>query len=173
MTRVPLTGSAYAGKSIISSGQETINLYAEVNNADPESPVPVTWYPTAGTDLYATPNPANLNKVRGEYRTSIGTAYCVIGNAVYEVTIIGTLILLGNIANLPSQVYFSDNGRGLTISQRELMGIESLRTDGHGKGTRILYDLGREAGGIVQWFPCAMGALVKVIFQKVWPSINN
>ena len=115
MTRIPLTGSSYAGKSIIASGQETINLYAEVNNADPESPVPVTWYPTAGTDLYATPNPANLNKVRGEYRTSIGTAYCVIGPTVYSVTVIGTLISLGNIANLPSQVYFADNGLALVI----------------------------------------------------------
>ena len=108
--RLALTGSSYAGKSIIASGQETVNLYAEVNNADPESPVPVTYYPTAGTDLYATPVPANLNTVRGEYRTSIGTAYCVIGNTVYSVTTVGTLISLGNIANLPSQVYFSDNG---------------------------------------------------------------
>lgn len=110
MPRISLTGSSYAGKSIIASGQETVNLYAEVNNADPESPVPVTYYPTAGTDLYATPNPPNLNKVRGEYRTSIGTAYCVIGPTVYVVTAIGTLIIIGNVANLPSQVYFSDNG---------------------------------------------------------------
>jgi hypothetical protein len=108
--RVPLTGSSYAGKSIIASGQETVNLYAEVNNADPESPVPVTYYPTAGTYLYATSAPANLSAVRGEYRTSIGTAYCVIGNIVYSVSTAGTLSSLGNIANLPSQVYFSDNG---------------------------------------------------------------
>ena len=115
MPRIALTGSSYAGKSIIASGQETVNLYAEVNNADPESPVPVTYYPTAGTDLYAAPVPANLNTVRGEYRTSIGTAYCVIGNTVYSVTVIGTLISLGNIANLPSQVYFADNGLALVI----------------------------------------------------------
>ncbi len=110
MPRVNLVGSGYAGKSIIASGQETVNLYGEVNSADPESPAPVTYYPTPGTDLYATPIPANLNKVRAEYRTSRGTAYCVIGSTVYIVTAIGTLIVVGTIANLPSQIYFSDNG---------------------------------------------------------------
>ena len=115
MPRIPLTGSSYAGKSIIASGQETVNLYAEANSADPESPVPVTYYPTAGTDLYATPVPANSNTVRGEYRTSIGTAYCVIGNTVYSITVTRVLIVIGTIANLPSQVYFSDNGLAMVL----------------------------------------------------------
>src|SRR6201996_8731363 len=110
MGRIQLIGSAYSGKSIIASGQETVNLYGEVNASDPESPVPVSYYPTAGTDLYAQPNPLNFNKVRGEYRTSIGTAYAVIGQTVYVISDTNTLIELGTIANRPSQIYFSDNG---------------------------------------------------------------
>lgn len=110
MSRVELIGSAYSGKSIIASGQETVNLYGEVNAAsDPNAPTPVSYYPTAGTDLYAQPNPLNFNKVRGMYRTSIDTAYTVIGQTLYVIQN-GIVIELGAIANKPSQVYFSDNG---------------------------------------------------------------
>ncbi len=110
MTRVAVAGSAYSGKSIISSGQETINLYGEVNAADAgEAPVPVTYYPTPGTTLYAQAVPPFIKKARAAYRSSIGTAYYVIGQNVYVVQA-GALILIGAIADLPSQVIFSDNG---------------------------------------------------------------
>lgn len=110
MTRVQVLGSAYSGKSIIASGQETVNLYGEVNVADSEEPTPVTYYPTPGSSLYAQNNPIFEAKVRGAYRTSIGTAYVVIGPRVYVVTVANTLIFIGTIADRPSQIYFSDNG---------------------------------------------------------------
>lgn len=114
MARLPLIGASYAGQSVIASGQECVNLYAEVNaNIDPQAPVPVTYYQTPGSELFV-----NLNvnaKVRGEYRTSIGTAYAVVGPSVFYIaydyiTQQTTAIHIGNIADTPTQVYFKDNG---------------------------------------------------------------
>lgn len=109
MARIPLISAAYAGKSVISSGQECVNLYAEiVGKFDPQAPVPITYYPTPGTILKAqTPNNA---PIRGCYRTSAGTAYIVSGINVYYVAPDYSLILVGNIADKPTQVYFKDNG---------------------------------------------------------------
>ena len=107
--RIPLVSAAYAGQSVISSGQECVNLYAEaVPNIDPQAPTPVTYYQTPGTILFA--DPAIATKVRGEYRTSIDTAYYVTGGNVYYLASDGTSILVGNILDTPTQVYFKDNG---------------------------------------------------------------
>ena len=112
--RLPLISASYAGQSVIASGQECVNLYAEVNaNVDPQAPVPITYYQTPGTDLFVD---LGVNaKVRGEYRTSIGTAYAVAGPNVFyiaydPITQQSTAILIGSIADAPSQVYFKDNG---------------------------------------------------------------
>lgn len=109
MARIPLISAAYAGKSVISSGQECVNLYAEVvGKFDPQAPVPITYYPTPGTVLKAqAPNNA---PIRGCYRTSLGTAYIVSGTDVYYVAPDYTLIKVGSIADKPTQVYFKDNG---------------------------------------------------------------
>lgn len=106
--RVELISSAYEGRSIIASGQECVNLYAEINAADPQAPARVTYYPTPGTELYAAPlNPDNS---RGCYRTSVGTAFYVVGSTVYFLNSSGVLITLGTIADRESQIYFADNG---------------------------------------------------------------
>lgn len=108
MSRVELISSAYDGKSIIASGQECVNLYAEINQKDPQAPAQVTYYPTPGTVLYADPNFAK--SARASYRTSLGTAFYIVGQNVYFLNAGGVLILLGTIADRQSQVYFSDNG---------------------------------------------------------------
>jgi hypothetical protein len=109
--RVELISSAYDGKSIIASGQECVNLYAEINEKDPQAPAKVTYYPTPGTILYVDPDFART--ARGCYNTSIGTAYYVVGPNVYYVLSDQTVVLIGNIADRLSQVYMVDNG--LTI----------------------------------------------------------
>lgn len=108
MARLPLISAAYAGQSVISSGQECVNLYAETTvKIDPQAPVPVTYYQTPGTSLFANPN---INsKVRGCYRTSIGTCYFVVSQSVFYMAVDGTLILIGFVADSPSQIYFKDN----------------------------------------------------------------
>lgn len=109
MPRLPLVSAPYAGQSLIASGQERVNLYAEVNaDKDPQAPVPITEYQTPGTTLFSK---SNVNtKVRGEYRTSIDTAYYVVGPSLFYLASNGTSINIGFIADLPSQVYFKDNG---------------------------------------------------------------
>jgi hypothetical protein len=114
MGRIPLASASYAGQSVIASGQECVNLYAESNaNIDPQSPVPITYYQTPGSVLFVNPN-VNA-KVRGEYRTSVDTAYFVVGPSVFylsydAITQTPTAIQIGSIADTPSQVYFKDNG---------------------------------------------------------------
>lgn len=106
--RVELISSPYDGKSIISSGQECVNLYAEINDKDPQAPSKTTYYLTPGTTLYA--DPLFLKTARGSYRTSLGTAFYVVGQNVYFLTSSQTLIFLGAIADRQSQIIFSDNG---------------------------------------------------------------
>lgn len=108
--RIPLVSVPYAGQSVISSGQECVNLYAEsVANIDPQAPTPVTYYPTPGTKLFGR-NSEYIYPSRGMYRTSRGTAYFVVEQQVYSVGLDGTLTIIGIIANRPSRVYMKDNG---------------------------------------------------------------
>ena len=108
--RVELLSSAYSGKSIIASGQECVNLYAEFNaNTDPQAPAKVTYYPTPGSQVYAQ-NTEYIFPSRGAYRTSLGTAYHVVGQNVYSVGNDGTEVVIGIIANRPSIVKMKDNG---------------------------------------------------------------
>lgn len=109
MSRLPLLSASYAGQSVISSGQECVNLYAEINaNVDPQAPVPITYYQTPGSELFVN---SNVNaKVRGSYRTSIDTAYFVVGPSVFYLANDGTKIQIGSIADAPTQVYLKDNG---------------------------------------------------------------
>ena len=106
--RIELISAAYSGRSIIASGQECVNLFAEINQQDPQAPAQVTYYPTPGTVLYVDPNFART--VRGTYRTSIGTAYAVIGPNLYFVLNNQTVVFIGNVADRLSQVYMVDNG---------------------------------------------------------------
>lgn len=106
--RVELLGQPYLGKSVIASGQEAVNLYAESNAGDPNAPVRVTYYLTPGWSVYADPELAL--PVRATYRTSIGTAYVVIGSSLYFLTSVQALIFIGFVADRPSQVMMADNG---------------------------------------------------------------
>lgn len=108
MSRLPLIGQPYSGKSGIASAQRCVNLYGESNKSDPQAASPFTWYPTAGTTLFGTP--ANAGKARCTYRTSIGTAYEVVQSTVYFVSANGNLNFVGSIPDKPSQCIMADNG---------------------------------------------------------------
>lgn len=108
--RIPLVSVPYAGQSVISSGQECVNLYAEsVAKIDPQAPTPITYYPTPGTKLYGK-NSEYIFPSRGMYRTSRDTAYFVVGQQVYFVGTDGSLTVIGIIADRPNRVYMKDNG---------------------------------------------------------------
>ena len=106
--RIELISTPYDGKSVISSGQECVNLYAEINDKDPQAPAKVTYYPMPGSVLYS--DPLFERNARGSYRTSIGTAYYVVGPNVYFLNSSGVLIFIGAIADIASQIIFADNG---------------------------------------------------------------
>jgi hypothetical protein len=106
--RVELISTPYDGKSVIASGQECVNLYAEINDKDPQAPAKVTYYPMPGSVLYSDPN--FERNARGSYRTSIGTGYYVVGPNVYFLNSSGILIFIGAIADRTSQIIFADNG---------------------------------------------------------------
>jgi hypothetical protein len=95
-------------KALLLLGQEAVNLYAERNAGDPQAPVKVTWYPTPGSAVWA--NPLLASPVRATYRTSIGTAYVVVGTNLYFLTEVQSLVFIGFIADRPSQVIMADNG---------------------------------------------------------------
>ena len=130
MTRVPLDSLPYSGKSVIASGQECVNLYCEVN-LDPEAPSKTTYYPTAGTLLYA--NPLFRKPSRGAYRTSIGTAYYVVGSNLYFVNNAGILSQIATIADRPSQIRFSDNGIVCVLVDGQNGYVVDLITNAFGK----------------------------------------
>jgi len=106
--RIELISAAYSGRSIIASGQECVNLFAEINQQDPQAPAQVTYYPTPGTVVHA--NPTVPDNSRGNYRTSLGTAYYVVGPRVYFLTNNNVLVFIGAIADRESQIKFADNG---------------------------------------------------------------
>lgn len=106
-----LLGQPYAGKAGIASAQQAINLFAEVN--DKTAPVPITYYQFPGTELYA--SPLNPGISRCNYRTSIGTAYTVVGPTVYLQQNNGVLVFVGSIPDRASQVYMGDNGLAVVI----------------------------------------------------------
>lgn len=107
LQRVPLLGSAYKARSLIASAQREVNLYPETNT-DPQAPVPVTHYQTPGSVLFA--QAATSAKVRCTYRTSIGTAYVIVGPTVYFLATNRAMVPVGTIADRPSQVIMADNG---------------------------------------------------------------
>ena len=121
MPAVNLLGQPYAGKSIIASGQKCINLYPEDNQppnqlnilAGGNSPVPITYYQFPGNELFGTPLNQGIN--RCFYRTSIGTAYSVVGPTVYLVQSNGNMLFVGSIPDRASQVYMADNGLAVVL----------------------------------------------------------
>lgn len=131
MSRIKLESAPYSGRSIISSGQEAINVYAE-RVSDSQAPVSVTWYPTPGSTLYVDSNFAR--NVRCVYRTTLGTgAYVVIGPNVYFLDSAQHLSLIGVIGDLPSQVYIIDNGLAAVLVDGSINGYAiNLTTNAFG-----------------------------------------
>lgn len=109
--RIQLLGNPYQARSLIASAQRCVNLFPEANAKD--SPVGITHYPTPGTVLYSDPQLERM--VRCTYRTSIGTAYVVIGPNVYFLDSNQTLSVVGFIADLPTQVIMADNGLAVVL----------------------------------------------------------
>jgi hypothetical protein len=122
--KVPLIGNPYQGRSPIASAQRAVNLYAESNDSAPQSPFEFTEYLTPGSTLFSqaiVPMGSN-GTVRCTYRSSIGTAYIVVGPTIYAISSNGGLSHVGNIPDKPTQVYMADNGLAVVVVDGGLTG---------------------------------------------------
>jgi hypothetical protein len=104
--RIPLTGGAYAAKSVIADAQRCVNLYAEQNPQDANAPF--TYYPTPGLTLVSTPPVAGESRCL--YTATNGKRYEVVGKNVYEVDTTNTYTLLGSIGSDVGPASMIDNG---------------------------------------------------------------
>lgn len=111
--RIPLLAGPYQSRSVIASSQRSINLFPESNEGDPQAPAPVTQYPTPGLSPFS--QSTTVRVVRQLYRATNGALYAVIGPNVYAISNTGTQTLLGTITDLPTTVYFADNGLAIVL----------------------------------------------------------
>jgi hypothetical protein len=104
--RIPLSGGAYAAKSIIANAQRCLNLYGELNPKD--SPAPMTYYPTPGLTAVSTPPVAGES--RCIYTATNGKRYEVVGGNVYYVDAANAYTKLGALKSTSGHVSMIDNG---------------------------------------------------------------
>lgn len=104
--KIPLLDGAYTTKSVIASAQRQANLLSEEN--PPDSPFPVTLYPTPGLTLLGSPPIRDTG--RGLYRTSQGQLIYVCGSRVYSIANNWTFTQIGSITSTLGPVSMSDNG---------------------------------------------------------------
>jgi hypothetical protein len=103
--RIPLTGGAYAAKSVIADAQRCVNLYAEQNPQD--AAAPFTYYPTPGLTLVSTPPVAGES--RCIYTATNGKRYEVVGPTVYSVDASNAYKSLGMLTTQSGPVSMVDN----------------------------------------------------------------
>lgn len=115
--RIPLTGGAYAAKSVIADAQRCINLYPEQNPQD--APAPTTHYQTPGLTLIGTP-PVE-GEFRGLHTASNGTLFAVVGNYLYTISG-GKFTLLQPIGSNSGPVSMVDNGLQMVLVDGTIAG---------------------------------------------------
>lgn len=113
MVDIPLLSGAYQNRSLIASAQRCVNLFPESNAKNIQAEMPVTHYQTPGSVLFG--SGPTQNPVRGVYRTTLGTAFCVISSKLFFIAANGALLEIGTIADRPTQVIMSDNGVALVV----------------------------------------------------------
>lgn len=112
MSRIALSGGAYAARSTIAFAIRSVNYFPERN---PEgSSTPWTYYQRPGkTPLVTGPSGG---AVRCIYRASNGLGYAVIGQNVYAVSSAWALTLLGTLSTmLTTPVSMIDNGIDIVL----------------------------------------------------------
>lgn len=103
--RIPLTGGAYAARSLIADAQRSVNLYPENNPQD--ATAPVTHYPTPGLTLVSSPPVAGES--RCIYTATNGKRFDVVGQTVYFVDVLNAYTALGTLTSATGPVSMVDN----------------------------------------------------------------
>jgi hypothetical protein len=120
MPRIPLVDGAYSARSIISSAQRAVNLYAESNPKSSNSPF--TYYPAPGLRALGTPPVAA--QARCLYRANTGDLYYVCGDTVYFVSQFYAFTSLGTIATSNGICSMADNGTTIVLVDSSNQGYQ-------------------------------------------------
>ena len=106
-------GPSYQLRSVNVDSQRCINLYPEADELGTGKEKEVAaLVSTPGKRLFA--NIGTL-AIRGQYATSLGTLFAVLGNQLYQVFADGTSSVVGTLASTIGQVSMADNGLQLMI----------------------------------------------------------
>jgi hypothetical protein len=129
MVAIPLTAGAYSAQSLIASAQRAVNLYAEKNPPEIESPMPVTHYPRPGLTSLGFPpvqGPGRClyRSTRGFYDPD-GDLFAVVGQNCYVIDPNWTWTLLGTLLTpAGSPVSMADNGAEIIVVDNSLLGYQ-------------------------------------------------
>lgn len=110
-TRVPLVQGFYQARSVISSAQRSLNLYAEQGPKGEDSPT--TTYLTPG--LLPLGLPPEVARVRGLYRATNGELFAAVGANLYFIDTDFTSTLVGATAAGLTPVKMGDNGTTMVV----------------------------------------------------------
>jgi hypothetical protein len=116
--RIPLTGGAYAAKSVIADAQRCVNLYAEQNPQD--AAAPFTYYPTPGLTLVSSPPVAGES--RCIYTATNGKRFDVVGTDVYYVDASNVYTKIGVLSTQSGVVSMADNGASVFLVDGSAIG---------------------------------------------------
>lgn len=123
--KLPLTQGFYQARGLIADAQRCLNLYPEINPDD--APFPVTCQLTPGLTVLSD---AADGEVWGLYRTSLGTLYAMIGEALYAVAEDYTLTQIATIG--PTEpVCMCDNGLIMIVLRGANCYAVNLTTPGY------------------------------------------
>lgn len=102
-------GGTYVGDTERVAGQEVMNFYPEIVQAQgTKPPYPLVYRGTPGTKVYAT---AGTGPVRDIYEQN-GRSFCISGTGMYEINADGTTTLLGAVATNQIPAKLAGNGTG-------------------------------------------------------------
>lgn len=133
MARLALLGGAYTDPGLIASAQRRVNLYAERNPPEAQSPVNTTHYVRPGlTPLSSPPSPGFG---RGLYTATDGELFAVVNQDIFHVHDADySWHLIGSMQTpLTTPVKFADNGTTALIVDGSLQGysIDLATQTGH------------------------------------------
>ena len=104
---IPLTGGAYASRSINAAAQRCINLFAEDLPREQGEPVQAVHLPTPGLRLAGVYGDGAW---RCLYRATTGQVYGVVGSALITVGSDFSVTALGALPTATGPVSMADNG---------------------------------------------------------------
>lgn len=119
-------GPSYTGQSLNQACNRLINLYPELSE-DPGNTKNIgAFYACPGFRVYC--NPGIVGEVRGEYKSSNGKGFVVVGASVLRL-VSGVSTLIGTLSSTIGPVSMADNGTQLCVvdgSQGYLVNLTTL-----------------------------------------------